>query len=97
MTNPQHLLPHPTPPRPVLSIPEASEQLGVSRMTIYRLLQAGQLERLKIGRRAFIRRTELDRFLDEASTAYPDASHRVAPPLRTTHVQRRSLDTEVTT
>ena len=96
MTHSPHLLTNPTPPRPVLSIPEAGEQLGVSRMTIYRLLQDGQLERLKIGRRAFIRRTELDRFLDEASTDYPDASQRVAPPLRTTQVQRRGLGTEAT-
>lgn len=63
--------------RTVLSIPEVAEELGVSKMTIYRLLQSGQLFRKKIGNRSIIQRVELDRFLDAADTSYPSGGSLV--------------------
>ena len=60
----------------VLSIRDVGAELGISKMTVYRLLQTGQLQRLKIGSRSLIRRVELDRFLDAADTTYPTAGGR---------------------
>ena len=37
------------------SIPEAQRALGIGRTTAYRLMDAGKLERVKIGRRTLIR------------------------------------------
>ena len=37
------------------SIPEAQRALGIGRTTAYRLIDAGKLERVKIGRRTLIR------------------------------------------
>lgn len=46
-----------------VSVDEAVRRLGLSRMTIYRLIQTDQLRTLKVGRRRLIRVTELDRFI----------------------------------
>ena len=37
------------------SIPEAQRALGIGRTTAYRLIDAGKLERVKIGRRTLLR------------------------------------------
>lgn len=37
------------------SIPEAQRALGIARSTAYRLMDAGKLERVKIGRRTLIK------------------------------------------
>ena len=41
------------------SIPEAQRALGIGRTTAYRLIDAGKLERVKIGRRTLIRVTSI--------------------------------------
>lgn len=46
-----------------VSVDEAVRRLGLSRMTLYRLIQTDQLRTLKVGRRRLIRVTELDRFI----------------------------------
>jgi len=44
-----------------LSIAETCLLLGASRMTIFRLSQAGKLQVTKIGRRSIIKRSEIDK------------------------------------
>lgn len=46
-----------------VSVDEAVRRLGLSRMTIYRLIRSDKLRTLKVGRRRLIRVTELDRFV----------------------------------
>jgi excisionase family DNA binding protein len=51
------------PIRPELAeILEAAAVLRISRSKLYELIDEGQIERVKIGRRAFIRVAELERF-----------------------------------
>jgi excisionase family DNA binding protein len=47
----------------LLSISQAARILGVSWHTIWRLLQAGQLESVRVGRRRLIPRSALERLL----------------------------------
>jgi excisionase family DNA binding protein len=44
-------------------IPEAGEQLGVGRSTLYELIAAGELRTVKIGRRTLISHEELERYV----------------------------------
>jgi excisionase family DNA binding protein len=45
-------------------IPEAVEVLGgMSRSTLYELLAAGEIEKVKVGRRTYITRDELERYV----------------------------------
>lgn len=48
----------------LLTIDEASAALRVSDATIYRLMRQGDLAVIRIRRRTFIERSELDRLLD---------------------------------
>ena len=49
----------------VLSIPDAGRYLGgISRAQVYKLIDAGQLTRVKIGRRAMITRASCDQYLE---------------------------------
>jgi excisionase family DNA binding protein len=47
----------------LLSIESAGKELGIGRSLLYELLGARQLASVKIGRRRFIRRDELLRFV----------------------------------
>ncbi len=47
-----------------LTVAECARELRVSRPTLYRLFQRGELLRVKVGRRRLIRRRELERFLE---------------------------------
>lgn len=52
-----------TDPNPIsVSVDEAAARLGISRMTIYRLIRTDQLRTLKVGRRRLVRVAELERF-----------------------------------
>jgi excisionase family DNA binding protein len=51
----------------MLSITEASNDLRISRTTVWRLAKEGKLPVVKIGRRALIRRADLVRFADSLS------------------------------
>jgi len=56
---------NPAPPlRPVLSAKEAADLLGVSRSLVFRLLRDGTLDRIKIGNRTLIRRTEVEALIN---------------------------------
>ena len=56
--------------RRLVPIPDARHYLGgISHETIYRLIRAGQLGVIKVGRRTFVDQSELDRFIDERASA----------------------------
>lgn len=48
-----------------LSIKEVAEELGVSELTIHNYIKKGHLPALKISRRVFIKRIDLDEALKE--------------------------------
>jgi len=50
--------------RPVLSINEAARVLGIERATVYRLLRAGELESVRVGKRQKFRPEDLDAYLE---------------------------------
>lgn len=47
----------------LLTVPEAAEQIRVSRRTVERFIAAGQIRTHKIGRRTFISQAEIDAFV----------------------------------
>lgn len=51
-----------------LTVGEVAATLRVSTMTVYRLINAGQLPAVRIGRSFRVREAELDRYLDERHT-----------------------------
>lgn len=53
----------------VYDIKEALEVLPVSRATLYQLMKAGEIRRIKIGRRTFIKHEELERFVAQMERA----------------------------
>jgi excisionase family DNA binding protein len=52
----------------LFTVEEAQDYLSVSRMTIFRLLKAGDLRRVKIGRVTRIPRASLDAFIEHQET-----------------------------
>jgi excisionase family DNA binding protein len=56
-----HLLP---PEKPLYTIAETAEALRSNRTTVYRLHNAGRLRLVKIGRRTFARRDDLEALID---------------------------------
>lgn len=52
----------------LLTVPEAAERMRVSTNTIYRLLAAAEIRRLKVGSRTLIARSDLHRYLNRTST-----------------------------
>jgi excisionase family DNA binding protein len=50
-----------------MTVSEVAEQLRVSNMTVYRLIKAGDLAAIRVGKNYRIRRADLDAYL-EAST-----------------------------
>lgn len=51
------------PPESFLTVPEVADLLRVSRMTIYRLVEAGAIPANRIGRSIRVRERDLDGFL----------------------------------
>jgi excisionase family DNA binding protein len=49
--------------RLVLSIEDASRYIGLSKTSIYNLLEEGEFGSFKVGKRRLIRREELDAFV----------------------------------
>ncbi|MDQ6781968.1 MAG: helix-turn-helix domain-containing protein [Actinomycetota bacterium] len=48
-----------------VTVSEVADQLRVSNMTVYRLVQAGQLPAARVGRSYRIRADDVDRYLAE--------------------------------
>ncbi len=49
----------------VMTIPEVAEYLKVTRQTIHKLINYGNLKTFKIGRSTRILRSEIERFIQE--------------------------------
>lgn len=52
---------------PLLTVGEVATLMRVSNMTVYRLIKAGQLAAIRVGKNYRIRRTDIDRYLTERS------------------------------
>jgi excisionase family DNA binding protein len=52
------------PTKLTMSIPEAGKALGVSRTTIYKLANSGELPTIKLGKRILVPIAQLDRLLN---------------------------------
>lgn len=53
---------------PFVTVAEVADQLRVSNMTVYRLVQAGTLPAVRVGRSYRIRADDFDRYLAEQYT-----------------------------
>ncbi len=51
-----------------VTVAEVAAQLRVSNMTVYRLVQAGQLPAVRVGRSYRLREEDVDRYLAEQYT-----------------------------
>ncbi|QGJ95835.1 helix-turn-helix DNA binding protein [Gordonia phage EMoore] len=61
----------PDPPK-FLSIPEVQAQLGgISRRTVYYMIDAGSLRRVKVGARAMITRESLEAYIEQQAGVTP--------------------------
>ena len=48
----------------LLKLPEVMERTGLSKASVYRVINSGQLKTVKIGRSVRISETELSRFIN---------------------------------
>jgi len=55
-----------------LSIDEAAALLGVSRRTLYRIIDRGEISIKKLGRRTIVKRAEIDTFFEFPDIIIPD-------------------------
>ena len=51
-----------------MTVAEISQELKLHAMTVYRLINAGKLEAVKVGRSYRVSKSEFDRYLREART-----------------------------
>ena len=54
-----------------IAIPQACERIGLSRSTLYELLNQRQIPSIKVGRRRLVRIEDLDRWLASLPSAPP--------------------------
>jgi excisionase family DNA binding protein len=54
----------PLPDRPTLTVDEFCKMVGIGRSTFYKAVAAGDLKPRKYGKRTFVTRDELKRFVD---------------------------------
>lgn len=50
---------------PLLTVGEVASLMRVSNMTVYRLIKAGQLSAIRVGKNYRIRRGDVDRYLTD--------------------------------
>lgn len=50
---------------PLLTVGEVAGLMRVSNMTVYRLIKAGQLSAIRVGKNYRIRRSDVDRYLTD--------------------------------
>jgi excisionase family DNA binding protein len=50
---------------PLLTVREVAHVMRVSNMTVYRLIKAGQLGAIRVGKNYRLRRTDVERYLTE--------------------------------
>lgn len=63
MTHQSHLLQHSAPDPLLLDLPTAGRLLGVSKWTLYELIQSGDLPSVKLHSRRLIPRVDLEDFV----------------------------------
>jgi excisionase family DNA binding protein len=63
-----------------LTVAEVAEMLKLNQQTVRNWIDQGSLPALRVGRRVRIRRSDLERMLEEGSTAAPGSSPRGAGP-----------------
>jgi excisionase family DNA binding protein len=66
MNNPRGRVPEEEPDLAWVTVAEVAEVMRVSKMTVYRLIQANELRAARIGRSLRIGRADLERYLREA-------------------------------
>jgi excisionase family DNA binding protein len=59
---------------PLLTVAEVADVLRVSNMTVYRLIKAGDLPALRVGKNYRIREPDLTRFLERGAVAADEAN-----------------------
>lgn len=59
---------------PLLTVGEVAGLMRVSNMTVYRLIKSGQLGAVRVGKNYRIRRSDVDRYLDERAVRVEDQS-----------------------
>ena len=59
---------------PLLTVAEVADVLRVSNMTVYRLIKAGQLPALRVGKNYRIRSNDLDEFLVNGTADVDEAN-----------------------
>ena len=59
---------------PLLTVGEVASLMRVSNMTVYRLIKAGQMAAIRVGKNYRIRRTDVDRYLTERSVNFGEQS-----------------------
>ena len=55
----------------LMTVGEVADMMRVSNMTVYRLIKAGQLSALRVGKNYRIREADMDRYLSDRSVT-PD-------------------------
>lgn len=58
---------------PLLTVGEVANLMRVSNMTVYRLIKAGQLGAIRVGKNYRIRRSDIDKYLSDRSVNFPGA------------------------
>jgi excisionase family DNA binding protein len=56
----------------LLTVGEVAQIMRVSNMTVYRLIKAGQLAAIRVGKNYRIRRRDIDRYLAERAVQFED-------------------------
>ena len=62
--------------KPFLSIAETCKLLGISRRTVYRMLERGELYAGKAGKRTIIKSTEIDKLFEQSKQAAPQIENK---------------------
>lgn len=55
---------------PLLTVGEVANLMRVSNMTVYRLIKAGQLAAIRVGKNYRIRRSDVTKYLDDRSVNF---------------------------
>lgn len=57
------------------TVAEVADHMRVSNMTVYRLIKAGDLPAIRVGKNYRIRSSDLEAYLDGAVAVRPDEAH----------------------
>lgn len=59
----------------LISISEFQEMCRISRSTVYRLIERGEIERVNIGRAVRLRRDDVDKWMNGLGAVQPHDGH----------------------